>query len=100
MNEIRLEGAKMREIPAAAKYLLDRYGSEFREIFHIELGPFIGKLWIIGIPDFDIVKFDKYMETRRNYDERNISLAEFIEKRYGKRGKELIDKLLNVGIEG
>lgn len=36
------------------------------------------------------------MKTRRSYEDKDISLAEFIEKRYGKRGKELVDELINM----
>ena len=85
----------MREVPLAVKKIMDNYGTEFKEIFGIEIAFFVSKLWIIGIPGFDIIKFDKYMETRRSYD-KDSSLAEFIEKKYGKRGKELIDELISM----
>lgn len=89
----------MREIPPPVKYILDKYGAEFKEIFGIEIASFAGKLWIVGIPDFDVVKFDKYMETRRSYEDKDTSLAEFVEKKYGKRGKKLVDELINMDLE-
>ena len=82
----------MREIPQPVKKIMDKHGTEFKEIFGVEIVSFAGKLWIVGIPDFDIVKFDEYMRTRRTYEDKDSSLAEFVEKKYGKRGKELIDK--------
>ena len=89
----------LREIPPAVKKIMDKYGAEFKEIFGIEIASFAGKLWVVGISDFDIVKFDKYMETRRSYEDKDISLAEFVEKKYGKRGKELIDELIGMELE-
>lgn len=89
----------MREIPPAVKRIMNKYGAEFKEIIGIEIASFAGKLWIVGIPDFDIVKFDEYMKTRRSYEDKDISLAEFVEKKYGKRGKELIDELISMELE-
>ena len=86
----------LREIPLPVKKIMDKYGAEFKKIFGIEIAPFAGKLWIVGISDFDIVKFDKYMRTRRTYEDKDISLVEFIEKKYGKRGKELINELISM----
>lgn len=85
-----------REIPPAVKKIMDKYGVEFKEIFGIGIASFAGKLWMVGIPDFDIVKFDEYMRTRRTYEDKDSSLAEFVEKKYGKRGKELIDELISM----
>jgi len=88
----------MREVPEPVKKMLNKYGNEFKEVFNTTLGRFTGKLWMVGIADFDLAKFDKYMETRRNYDERDISLADFVEERYGKRGKELIEELIDMEV--
>lgn len=88
----------MSEVPESVKKMLNKYGDKFKEIFDTTFGQFVGKLWVVGIADFDLVKFDKYMETRRSYDKRDISLADFVEKRYGKRGKELVEELINMEV--
>lgn len=89
----------MREVPAAIKSVMDKYGKEFKEIFGVEIPPFAGKLWMVGIPDFDIVKFERFLE-KVGYESESgeESMAEFVEKRYGERGKELINELINMGM--
>lgn len=88
----------MREIPVAVKRMIDKYGDDFKEIFDAQINWFAGKLCFIGIPSFDIVKFDHFMR-KRGYNEDNGSLGNYIEKKYGKRGRELIDELLSIEIE-
>ena len=87
-----------REVSPGVKKMMDKYGAEFKEIFDTELNHFVGNLWIVGIADFDIVKFDKYMETRRSYEDKDSSLAEYIEKKYGERGRKLIDELISMEV--
>lgn len=86
----------MREIPEPVKRMIDKYGDEFKEIFNTELNHFVSKLWIIGIADFDIVKFDKYMETRRSYEEKDMSLIDYVRMKYGEKGSELINELIDM----
>ena len=86
----------MREVPESVR----NYGSEFKEIFDTTFGQFVGKLWIVGIPDFDIIKFEKFLVSRGYATvSENQSIAEFVEMRYGIRGRELIDKLINMELE-
>ena len=87
----------MREIPPAVKAMMDKFGDEFKEIFGVEIAPFAGKLWMVGIPDFDIVKFESFLE-KVGYKSENgeESMAEFVEKKYGIRGKILIDELIGM----
>ena len=83
----------LREVPESVKKLLD-YNEEFKKIFDVNVNKFASKLCAFGIPDFDIVAFDEHMK-RLDYQEWcDGSLAEFIEKKYGIEGKELIDELL------
>lgn len=84
-----------REVPPAVKKMMNKYGAEFKEIFDAEINWFAGYLCAFGIPSFDIVKFDKFMQ-KKGYNEDNGSLAEYIETKYGERGRELIDELLNM----
>lgn len=90
----------MREIPEAVREIMDKYGTEFKEIFGVEISPFAGKLLIVGIPDFDIVKFETFLEKEGYKSEIGVeSMAEFVERRYGERGRKLIDELLSIEIE-
>ena len=85
----------MREIPESVKIMMDKYGVEFKEIFDREINQFIGKLWIVGVTDFDIVKFETFLE-KVGYvpDDGKQSMDEFVKVRYGERGSKLINKLL------
>ena len=83
----------LREVPESVKKLLD-YNEEFKKIFDVNINKFAGNLCAFGIPDFDIVAFDEHMK-RLGYQEWcDGSLADYIEKKYGVEGKELIDELL------
>lgn len=87
----------MREVPEGVKMMMDNYGIEFKEIFDAEINWFVGKLWIIGIPYFDIVKFEGFLESRGYIaDDGKQSMSEFVEMKYGERGTELIDELLGM----
>lgn len=87
----------MREIPEAVKKMMDKYGDEFKEIFDAEISLFAGKVWMVKIPDFDILKFEIFLE-KNGYDSTGgkESMAEFVEKKYGWRGRELISKLISM----
>jgi len=87
----------MREVPEPVKRMMDKYGEEFKEVFGVEVNKFAGKLWMVGIADFDIVKFERFLE-KLGYvgDSGEQSIAEFVEDRYGKIGRELIDKLIGM----
>ena len=88
----------MIEIPVAVSSMMHKYGDKFKEIFDAEINWFAGKLCFIGIPSFDIVKFNGFMR-KRGYNENDSSLADYIEKNYGKKGKELVDELLNLEVQ-
>lgn len=89
----------MREVPIAVKKMMDKYGEDFKEIFDVEINMFAGKLCFLGIPDFDILHFDTFMKRKGYREDSDGSLADYIEKNYGKQGKELIDELLSMNIE-
>lgn len=86
---------KTREVPESVKKLME-YNEEFKKIFDVNVNDFAGNLSIFGIPDFDIVEFDKHMERLGYRVEKDGSLADYIESNYGIEGKELIDKLIEL----
>lgn len=45
-------------------------------------------------PVFDIVKFDKEMQWRFQYDHRDISLSDFVKEHYGEKAHQLIKDLI------
>lgn len=69
---------------------------EFYDIFDTPLTNFVGFLGkVLKIWDFDIIKLDDWMHKRYQYEEeKDGSLMNFIEKRFGKEGVNLINKLL------
>ena len=85
----------LREVPESMKKLMS-YNEEFKKIFDVNVNKFAGNLCLLGIPDFDIVKFDKHMWRLGYRIEEDGSLAEFIEKKYGVRAKDLIDELIEL----
>jgi len=89
----------MREIPIAVKKMRDKYGKEFKEIFDVEINMFAGNLCLFGIPDFDIIKFHEFMTVKEYPKDVDGSLADYIEKNYGKRGREIIDELISMDVE-
>ena len=86
----------MRQVPPALLEMMNKHGTEFKEIFDAEIHWFAGKLCAIGIQDFDIVKFNDFLEKQGYVLEKDGSMDDYVESRYGKRGKELIDKLLSM----
>lgn len=90
-----IKQSSLREVPESVKMLLD-YNEEFKKVFDVNVNKFAGKLCAFGIPDFNIVAFNEHMK-RLGYQEWcDGRLAEFIEKKYGIEGKELIDKLIDL----
>ena len=90
-----LKQSALREVPESVKKLLN-YNDEFKKIFNVNVNKFADKLCTFGIPDFDIVAFDKHMYRLGYRVERDGCLAEYIESNYGVEGKELIDKLIEL----
>ena len=86
----------MREIPPAVLELIKTHGEKFKEIFGVEINKFAGRLCFIGVPDFDIVEFNDFMRRKGYREDKDGSLADYIEKNYGAKGKELIDKLISM----
>jgi len=89
----------MREIPIAVKKMRDEYGKEFKEIFDVEVNRFAGELCLFGILDFDIIEFDRFMKKKGYREGTDGGLADYIEKNYGERGREIIDELISMDVE-
>ena len=77
---------------------MDKFSKEFNIIFDAHLNYFMDALcYQMRIFSFDIVKFDNVWAKRQGYQtEKDGSLADWIEKKYGKRAKELINDILGV----
>ena len=85
----------MREVPPAIAEMISTYGDVFREIFDAEINWFAGNLCLLGIPYFDIIKFDEFMK-KRGYREKDGSLADYIQATYVIPAKNLIDILIEL----
>jgi len=83
----------------AANAMLDEWGDKFKTIFNISLGSFVGYGVIWGFQDFDIVKFDTYIQRLGYQIERDGSLKDYVLKRYGKGAVKLIKDLIWNGKE-
>jgi len=71
------------------------YDPEFYRIFGIHVNYFFNKSFLfIGMVDFDIIEFDKYMQKLGFRTEKDGSLQDYIIKEYGERASELIDELI------
>ena len=86
----------MRNVPPAVMEMITKYGTEFKEIFDAEINWFAGKLCLFGIPDFDILKFDEFMQKWGYREHKDGSLADYVYLKYGERGRDLIDELLSI----
>ena len=78
----------------AANQMLDKWGKKFEVIFNVSLGSFIGTLVIFGIQDFDIIKFDKYLQRIGYQIKRDGSQKDYILKKYGQEAVNLINELI------
>jgi len=78
--------------------LMWQHDKEFFSIFGVHINKFAGRLtYMFGLPDFDIVKFDDYMHRSQGYqEEKDGSLKNFIQKKYGDRAAELIEELISL----
>jgi len=74
---------------------LKKYSKRFRAVFNLPLGPFLNDMMLtVGMPDFDIIRFDAHM-VRWGYDiTKDGSLADYIAKKYSPEAKILVDELI------
>lgn len=71
------------------KQLYHQYRNEFNEIFKLDLKDYITRDFITLVAGFDVIKFDADLKTPDG-----ISTYDFIGKKYGKRGIEIIKILI------
>jgi len=83
----------MREIPAV-KEMMNRQGDRFRATFDVPLSGFMGKLIIFGIKDFDIVRFDKYLQNIGYGIRKDGSMEDYITKQYGQEATDLVREII------
>jgi len=70
------------------------YGASFKKHFGAPLRCYAGKLCMMGIWDFDIMKFDRYMQTKGCNIEKDGSCASYVREHYGKDAENLIKTLI------
>ena len=76
---------------------MDRFAKEFNIIFGSEthLNYFMDALcYATKVFSFDIIKFDKWAEKKGYCIEEDGALSSWVEKKYGKRARNLIDQML------
>ncbi len=83
----------MRGYPAANR-MLSIWGDRFKGIFGISLGSFMGMLVVFGIKDFDVVKFDTYLQRLGYRTEKDGSTNNYVTKKYGQQATDLIKELI------
>ncbi len=77
----------------AANRMLSTWGKKFQGMFGITLGAFVGRLVVLGIQDFDIIKFDTYLQKLGYRTEEDGSMKDYITKEYGQEAVNLIEEL-------
>jgi len=88
----------MKGYPAANR-MLNKWGDKFKATFNISLGSFIGYCVIWDIQDFDIVKFDTYLQRLGYQIEKDGSISDYVRKHFGQKAVELIRDLIWNGEE-
>ena len=86
----------MRGYPAANR-MLNIWGDRFKAFFGISLGSFMGMLVVFGIQDFDVIKFDTYLQKLGYRVEQDGSMNNYITKEYGQEATDLIKELIGKG---
>lgn len=67
---------------------------EFKKVFHVPFTDFADKpLFAIEWVTIDLCKFEAWLQDRHPYDD-DTSMEEAVQRHYGRRGVELIEKLL------
>ena len=83
--------------PKTVLKIREKYGERFKKIFDgLEINYFLGPLVLLGIPDFDIIEFGRYMKTMGYNSEVDGSLRDYVQKYYGNEGVDLIKELINM----
>ena len=76
---------------------MKKYDVEFKRLFHIRLNYFMDMLTnLFGIFSFDVIEFDKYAKRLGYREDKDGSLSNWVEAKYGKEANQLMDKILNL----
>jgi len=69
---------------------LDKYDGRFKKIFGVSIKPFYSRLLLmVGIQNFDIVAFDRWLRTPNN-----VSIQDYVKEKFGQEGVDLINEIL------
>ncbi len=79
-----------------ANRMLSTWGKRFQGMFGITLGAFVGRLVVLNIQDFDIIKFDTYLQKLGYRIEEDGSMNDYITKEWGQEAVNLIKELIGV----
>lgn len=83
------------QTPPKLAEMMDKYDKEFQETFDgLHVNYFVGSLVLFGVADFDILKFEKYLQRLGYQVETDGSMKDYITKRWNKRASELISELI------
>ena len=68
---------------------------KFYDFFGLSLNKYlIAELLVIGVGSFDIIKFDKKMHNKGYSEDRDGSLSNYIDSKYGKSANAFIKELI------
>lgn len=77
------------------KRVIDKYNPTFKSYFGKSLWEFTDKLMLMaGIFQFDIFAFEEYITRYYGYVKDGTSIRDFVDKKFGSKACELIEKLL------
>lgn len=68
----------------------------YRKPFEDTFGMSLDKQFFDGIFGFHLIKFEEYLMKEKGYDENKGSMADFVEKKYGKEAKDLVESLCSI----
>jgi len=84
------------QTPPKLAEMMNKYDKEFQETFDgLHVNYFVGSLILFGVADFDILKFEKYLQ-KLGYNGEKESMNDYITKRWGERASNLIKELIDM----
>lgn len=78
------------------KEYISEYGKEFHDTFQQSLDQYLDSLAFLGIPSFDIIKFDDYLHRLGYTEKEHGSMKEYMKQKYGAGAVRLMNKLIKV----
>ena len=78
---------------------IDKHNAKFKRYFGTDIKIFINPLLAqIGVFDFDIISFDKYLHRQGYREEKHGSIKDYLLTKHGKDAVDLIDDLILMDI--